>query len=154
MSHFLHSLGWLPEREPFRRLLVQGMVMGRSYRVKGSGKYLKPEEIDFSGQKPVEAATGNALVVTWEKMSKSKFNGVEPETVWNEQGIDTTRLLILADVSPRASRNWSKDSKKTPHFCLAFHKIIDIQRSSLPRNPKLAGTHVGHHQRFRQKEQR
>ena len=93
--------------------------MGRSYRVKGSGKYLKPEEIDFSGQKPVEAATGNALVVTWEKMSKSKFNGVEPETVWNEQGIDTTRLLILADVSPRASRNWSKDSKKTPHHILS-----------------------------------
>ena len=50
------------------------------------------------------------MVVTWEKMSKSKFNGVEPETVWSEQGIDTTRLLILADVSPISSRNWSKDS--------------------------------------------
>jgi len=50
MSHFLHLLGWLPQREPFKRLLVQGMVMGRSYRVKGTGKYLKPEEIDFSGK--------------------------------------------------------------------------------------------------------
>ena len=49
ISHFLHLIGWLPEREPFKRLLVQGMVMGRSYRVKGSGRYLKPEEIDFSG---------------------------------------------------------------------------------------------------------
>lgn len=49
ISHFLHLLDWLPQREPFKRLLVQGMVMGRSYRVKGTGKYLKPEEIDFSG---------------------------------------------------------------------------------------------------------
>ena len=49
VSHFLHLLGWLPRREPFKRLLVQGMVMGRSYRLKGSGKYLKPEEIDFTG---------------------------------------------------------------------------------------------------------
>jgi len=37
MAHFLHLLGWIPEREPFKRLLVQGMVMGRSYRIKGSG---------------------------------------------------------------------------------------------------------------------
>ena len=43
-------------------------------------------------------------------MSKSKFNGVEPESVWDEHGIDTTRLLILADVAPRSSRHWSKDS--------------------------------------------
>ena len=50
MAHFLHLIGWIPEREPFKRLLVQGMVMGRSYRIKGSGKYLKPEEIDFSGE--------------------------------------------------------------------------------------------------------
>ena len=49
VCHFLHILGLVPHPEPFRRLLVQGMVMGRSYRVKGSGKYLKPEEIDFSG---------------------------------------------------------------------------------------------------------
>ncbi|XP_046634883.1 probable leucine--tRNA ligase, mitochondrial isoform X2 [Daphnia pulicaria] len=110
ISHFLHLIGWLPEREPFKRLLVQGMVMGRSYRVKGTGRYLRPEEIDFSGGKPVEMSMKSPLVVSWEKMSKSKFNGVEPESVWNEHGIDTTRLLILADVSPRTSRHWSKDT--------------------------------------------
>ena len=111
MSHFLHGIGWLPNREPFARLLVQGMVMGRSYRLKGTGKYLKPEEVDLSGPKPVELATGKPLAVGWEKMSKSKFNGVEPETVWDEHGVDTTRLLILADVSPRSERHWSKDSE-------------------------------------------
>lgn len=46
ISHFLHSLGMLQEREPFKRLLVQGMVMGRSYRVKGTGKYLSPNKVN------------------------------------------------------------------------------------------------------------
>ena len=64
-------------------------------------------------------------------MSKSKFNGVEPETVWDEHGIDTTRLLILADVAPRSSRHWSKDStfkkllisEKFEIFLLNFFKM-------------------------------
>ena len=64
----------------------------------------------YAGKKPVEKETAKPLAVGWEKMSKSKFNGVEPESVWDEHGIDTTRLLILADVAPRSSRHWSKDS--------------------------------------------
>lgn len=50
ISHFLYSLGMLPEREPFKRLLVQGMVMGRSYRVKGSGRYLKEDQVEIVGR--------------------------------------------------------------------------------------------------------
>ena len=41
INHFLHSKGMVSSSEPFKRLLVQGMVMGKSFRVKGSGKYLK-----------------------------------------------------------------------------------------------------------------
>lgn len=47
MNHFLHSLGLVPYSEPFKRLLVQGMVMGRSYRLKGTGKYLKESEVIY-----------------------------------------------------------------------------------------------------------
>ena len=47
-THFLHDLGYVPCREPFYNLLTQGMVLGQSYRVKGTGKYLKPEQIDFT----------------------------------------------------------------------------------------------------------
>lgn len=50
VSHFLHSLGMLPEKEPFKRLLVQGMVMGRSFRIKGSGQYVKEHEINVTGR--------------------------------------------------------------------------------------------------------
>lgn len=50
VSYFLHSLGWLPDPEPFKRLLVQGMVLGKTYRVKDSGKYLPVSQVDLTGQ--------------------------------------------------------------------------------------------------------
>ena len=50
MNHFLHHIGLVPYREPFQRLLVQGMVMGQSFRVKGTGQYLPKENVDFSGE--------------------------------------------------------------------------------------------------------
>uniref|UniRef100_A0A1B0D600 leucine--tRNA ligase n=1 Tax=Phlebotomus papatasi TaxID=29031 RepID=A0A1B0D600_PHLPP len=111
MNHFLHSIGLVPQSEPFRRLLVQGMVMGRSFRVKGTGKYLPESEVEILDEKrnkAVEKASRKPVVVTWEKMSKSKLNGVDPEEVFEELGIDTTRLVILGDVAPFSHRNWSR----------------------------------------------
>ncbi|KAK0082807.1 hypothetical protein PV326_007021 [Microctonus aethiopoides] len=107
VSYFLHSEGLLPTKEPFKQLLVQGMVNGLSFRVKNSGKYLKKDEVEMKGKVYVEKATGNSVVATWEKMSKSKFNGVDPMEMFSEYGPDTTRLIILADVAPISSRNWS-----------------------------------------------
>lgn len=63
------------------------------------------------GPKPVEKVTGQAVVTAWEKMSKSKHNGVDPETMLKEYGTDTTRLLILADVAPTSHRHWNSSSK-------------------------------------------
>jgi len=50
ISHFLHDVGVVPSREPFINLLTQGMVMGRSCRLKQSGKYLQPHQVDWSGR--------------------------------------------------------------------------------------------------------
>ncbi|XP_044765914.1 probable leucine--tRNA ligase, mitochondrial [Coccinella septempunctata] len=113
MSYFLHDIGLIPEKEPFTRLLVQGMVMGRSFRLKGSGKYLPPQEveiIDSKKNKAIEKKTGAPVVMAWEKMSKSKLNGVEPSDMFEVYGVDTTRLLILADVSPTSHRNWNSNT--------------------------------------------
>ncbi|XP_017864363.1 PREDICTED: probable leucine--tRNA ligase, mitochondrial [Drosophila arizonae] len=110
MNHFLHSCGLSPTSEPFSRLLVQGMVMSRSYRVKGSGRYVRESEVEIVNAKKNQAllkATKEPVVMSWEKMSKSKLNGVEPDDIFNEYGTDTARLIILADVAPTSHRNWS-----------------------------------------------
>lgn len=113
INHFLHSLKLVPEKEPFQRLLTQGMVMGRSFRVKDTGKYISEEEVkivDLKKNKGIEIATGKSVVIQWEKMSKSKQNGVDPAKIINEYGCDTTRLFILGNVAPMSHRNWTTDS--------------------------------------------
>ncbi|GFS06510.1 leucine--tRNA ligase [Elysia marginata] len=112
VSHFLHSLGLLGCREPFRNLLTQGMVNGRSYRVKATGKYIPVDQVDLSGKRPVQKETGAELISEFEKMSKSKYNGVDPQDVLKEFGVDSTRLCILSNVSPHSDRDWSNEVYK------------------------------------------
>lgn len=116
MTHFLHSIGFVPEREPFKRLLVQGMVMGQSYRVKSTGQYLKESQVKFDAKKKKaeELSTGAAVEVKWEKMSKSKHNGVDPADAIAEHSVDSVRLIMLGDVAPESHRNWSPLSKSFP----------------------------------------
>lgn len=110
MSHFLHSEGLLPCREPFRQLLVQGIVMGKTYKIINTGKYIPKSEVISEGNQ-YKTQSGELVSMDWEKMSKSKHNGIDPLDLLNKYGIDMTRLLILADVAPTSTRNWSENSK-------------------------------------------
>lgn len=49
--------------------------------------------------------------MTWEKMSKSKHNGVDPEEVVQQYGIDTIRLYILFAAPPEKDILWDVKSK-------------------------------------------
>ncbi|XP_054721523.1 probable leucine--tRNA ligase, mitochondrial [Uloborus diversus] len=109
MCHFLHSIKKIHYPEPFLQLLMQGMVLGKSYRIKGSGKYIAKDEVDFSESSPVEKGSGLQVIEEWEKMSKSKHNGIDPQEVINEYGIDTTRLFVLGSVAPQSPRKWNEE---------------------------------------------
>ncbi|XP_013789270.1 probable leucine--tRNA ligase, mitochondrial [Limulus polyphemus] len=79
VSHFLHFEGLMKCREPFQRMLVQGMVMGQTFRVKGTGQYVSPADVEYKGKKILDRKSGQPVAAEWEKMSKSKLNGVDPE---------------------------------------------------------------------------
>ena len=50
-NHFLYDNGFVTTKEPFKKLLTQGMVLGKTYKKKGQeSNYLKPEEITFKGK--------------------------------------------------------------------------------------------------------
>lgn len=65
----------------------------------------------YKGAEPVHADTGEKLQVTWEKMSKSKHNGVDPEEMVEKHGIDTTRLYLLFAGPPEQDILWDAKSK-------------------------------------------
>ncbi|XP_053570537.1 leucine--tRNA ligase, mitochondrial isoform X2 [Bombina bombina] len=113
-SHFCHSQDMVKHREPFHKLLVQGLIKGQTFKLASTGKYLKKNEIDLSGPDPTHTDTGEKLQITWEKMSKSKHNGVDPEEIVELYGIDTTRLYILFAAPPEQDILWDVKTDALP----------------------------------------
>uniref|UniRef100_A0A8B9X437 leucine--tRNA ligase n=1 Tax=Bos mutus grunniens TaxID=30521 RepID=A0A8B9X437_BOSMU len=112
-SHFCHDQKMVKHREPFHKLLAQGLIKGQTFRLP-SGQYLRREEVDLTGSDPVHANTGEKLEVSWEKMSKSKHNGVEPEDVVERYGRDTVRLYVLFAAPPEKDILWDVKTDALP----------------------------------------
>lgn len=103
----LRDRGLLNFSEPFQRLLTQGMVQGKTYKNPKTGRYVIPSQItDFAH--PTDPETGDTLEVVYEKMSKSKHNGVAPGDVVNKYGADTARMFILFKAPPEKDLEWDE----------------------------------------------
>lgn len=100
----LRDRGLLNIDEPFQRLLTQGMVQNTAYKNTKTGKYFAVVDIDPNDPKDPE--TGEPLAVFYEKMSKSKYNGVAPEDVVAKYGTDTARMFILFKAPPEKDLEW------------------------------------------------
>lgn len=109
ITKFLFDQKMLPADEPFSQLLAQGMVLGRTYKSPGSLRCLKPSEysVDVDG-KVTESKTGHEVITVWEKMSKSKYNGVDPEVIRSQHGADVTRLVVLFKAPPAHELEWDE----------------------------------------------
>ncbi|KAI0145160.1 leucyl-tRNA synthetase [Xylariaceae sp. FL1272] len=96
--------------EPFKRLITQGMVHGKTYLDPDNGRFLKPDEVDLSNpSQPKMVGTGKQPIVTYEKMSKSKYNGVDPTTFIGKYGADATRAHILFQAPVGEVLNWDEN---------------------------------------------
>ncbi|XP_026149883.1 leucine--tRNA ligase, mitochondrial [Mastacembelus armatus] len=113
LCHFCRDQGLVAHREPFWKLLVQGLIKGQTFKLANSGQYLKREEIDFTGKEPV-ALGGGRVEVTWEKMSKSKHNGLDPQEVVQQYGVDTVRLYTLYAAPPEQDILWNVKTDALP----------------------------------------
>ena len=114
MQRSLYYQGMVDTPEPFRQLITQGMVLGKTYKCPDTGRYLLPDELDFSPESTNEAglplikATGSVPNFAWEKMSKSKYNGVEPGSVVERYGADVTRLASMFVAPPEQALEWDE----------------------------------------------
>ncbi|KAI1084152.1 leucyl-tRNA synthetase [Whalleya microplaca] len=97
-------------KEPFKRLITQGMVHGKTYTDPDTGRFLKSEEVDLEDpSKPKIVACGQTATVTFEKMSKSKHNGVDPTVTIAKYGADATRAHILFQAPVGEVLNWDEE---------------------------------------------
>ncbi len=140
-NKLLFDLGYLFKDEPFKKLVNQGMIQGRSnfvYRIKDTNKFVSynlrkkydttelhvdvnivnndildteafklwlPEfaNAEFILEDDAKYHCGNAI----EKMSKSKYNVVNPDIIIEEYGADTLRLYEMFLGPIEQSKPWN-----------------------------------------------
>ena len=91
--------------EPFKKLLTQGMVQSAAYKNKNTGRYIPLNKIKDINN-PIDPDDNSKLEILFEKMSKSKYNGIDPETVIEKYGADTARMFILFKAPPEKDLEW------------------------------------------------
>ena len=121
----LRDRGLLGFDEPFRRLLTQGMVQGITYRNPQTGKYIAPADVADPSD-PRDPNSGESLDTFFEKMSKSKYNGVDPGAVIERYGADTARMFILFKAPPEKDLEWDDaDVEGQFRFLQRLWRLVD-----------------------------
>jgi leucyl-tRNA synthetase len=93
----LYDLGLVHTKEPFQRLVNQGMVHATSYNDSpdGRGKFYYPYEVEARDDGFVAKANGKPLFTKVMKMSKSRYNVTNPDDICRDFGADALRLYEL-----------------------------------------------------------
>ncbi len=157
-NKFLYDCGYVCEQEPFRKLINQGMIQGRSnfvYRIKNTNTFvscgLKDQydtteihvdvNIVHNDRLDMEAfrrwmpdfATAEFIledgeyICGWaiEKMSKSMFNVVNPDSVCERYGADTLRMYEMFLGPLEQSKPWDTQGIDGVHrFLRRFWKLF------------------------------
>jgi len=113
----MRDLGLVQLDEPFTNLLTQGMVLNEIFfRKPDTGRitYYNPAEVeaevDSRGQRTGARLKADGLPVESGgigTMSKSKNNGVDPQSLIEEYGADTARLFMMFASPPEQTLEWS-----------------------------------------------
>ena len=121
--------------EPFQRLLTQGMVQAMAYKNPITGKYIPPSQVNAND--PKDPKTGDPLEVLYEKMSKSKYNGVDPLEVMAKYGADTARMFILFKAPPEKDLEWDDaDVEGQSRFLNRVWRLVTEFKGNAPKSIK------------------
>jgi leucyl-tRNA synthetase len=141
-ARFFHKLlrdvGLVTSSEPFKQLLTQGMVLADTYYReddKGGKVWIAPADViverDEKGHAigAVHKEDGQPVIaggVT--KMSKSKNNGIDPQSIIDAHGADTVRLFMMFAAPPEQSLEWSDSAVEGAHrFLKRLWRLVHEQ---------------------------
>ncbi|WP_100638775.1 leucine--tRNA ligase [Marinobacter salexigens] len=141
-ARFFHKLlrdvGLVNSSEPFKQLLTQGMVLADTYYREddmGGKNWIAPADViverDSKGHVigAVHKDDGQPVIaggVT--KMSKSKNNGIDPQSIIDAHGADTVRLFMMFAAPPEQSLEWSDSAVDGAHrFLKRLWRLVSEQ---------------------------
>ena len=128
----LFDLGLVSTKEPFRKLINQGMILGVSYKDR-RGALVPTDQVEFTPAGPVRKSDGEALVEFPAKMSKSLRNVINPDDVIREYGADSMRMYEMFMGPLEATKPWSTKGVegvfrflKRAHRMFQEAEIVDV----------------------------
>jgi leucyl-tRNA synthetase len=102
----LFDLGYVSTKEPFQKLVNQGMILGISFK-DARGALIPMEQVEQRADGAFHTETGERLVEFPAKMSKSLKNVVNPDDVIGEYGADSMRLYEMFMGPLEAVKPWN-----------------------------------------------
>lgn len=149
-TRVMRDMGMLKFSEPFTRLLCQGMVLNHIYsrkKERGGIEYFWPDQVEnITNDKG--AIIGAKLKSDGSEisyggigtMSKSKNNGVDPQSLIDEHGADTARLFVMFASPPEQTLEWSDSGVDGAHRFLRRlwnlgYQNQDLIKSNIQTNP-------------------
>jgi leucyl-tRNA synthetase len=105
----LFDLGLVPTKEPFQKLVNQGMILGMAFK-NPRGVLIPTDKVVWRDGKPYGAEEGGEEEPLTEfpaKMSKSLRNVVNPDDVVRDYGADSLRLYEMFMGPLQAVKPWS-----------------------------------------------
>jgi len=121
----MREVGLTKKDEPFANLLTQGMVLNHIFSRrtdKGGIVYFAPDEVtlmhDEGGRICGAVSKADGQPVEYGgigTMSKSKRNGVDPQSLIEEYGADTARFFMMFAAPPEQTLEWADSGVEGAH---------------------------------------
>lgn len=138
-ARFFHKLlrdeGLVESDEPFKRLLCQGMVLSNAFYTENEGKKTWHNSDDLALEKDEKGRIISAVVKSNQqsaqhagmiKMSKSKNNGIDPQSVIDLYGADTIRLYTMFAAPPEQDLEWTESAVEGANrFLRRFWRLVN-----------------------------
>jgi leucyl-tRNA synthetase len=139
----MRDCGLLDIDEPFTGLFTQGMVTHMTFKDKND-KWVFPTDVikDENGNYTLLDGGEDVKAGRIEKMSKSKKNVVDPESIMDSYGADAARLFILSDSPPERDLEWTESGIEGAwRYINKLYRMVNESLNSLPNQganmPKL-----------------
>ncbi len=127
----LYDLGHISTPEPFKKLFNQGMITADAFQ-DDRGVYIDIRNVEFRDGEPYKIATNKKLQRSTGKMGKRYKNGLPPEEIGAEYGVDTLRLYEMYMGPLEASAPWSMEGIRGMQRFLqrVWRNFIDQDRNA------------------------
>ena len=123
----LYDIGAVSTKEPFGRLVSQGMILGEVEYTGADGAKVAKEDVIKKGDGYVLASDESTRVsARAHKMSKSRGNVVNPDDVVDEFGADSLRLYEMFMGPLRETKVWqTKGVEGCSRFLARAYRLFD-----------------------------